>query len=847
MKLPKLGRKSSPQAEEEAPATDKQRKNAKEQAASISLGRLSVLMLVGVVVVLTLFAAAAYYFENQQARLLQAAEADRQAHRLAEGVATELRDVSARLAAIAANAAVLKAVTSGSAGQRETLAEELKLAFPGVWRLRLMPRNVTRIEDGSEPALGYAGLDMLNRSLSSGKRVPAEVHGRGGKHPNIVVVQPVVNPVDNEVVGHVMVHYKQSSLSGWLAASGQFPGQVSVAQSTGRGETLELFSAGAAPVDAAGEQAISIPGTSWSLVYSADLALTPTNIQTLVILGALLLGALVLNGALIFGLHGRYRKALRTDLATIKSFLDGREVTTSDSVTVQVEELRETINTLWQVDVDTSYDATEDLATEAVVDLDLELDLGDEGGEFADVPAAVPVELPMHIFRAYDIRGVVGTDLTSEVVTAIGRAFGSEVYEQGEQSVVIGRDGRHSGPELTDALSLGLRNSGRDVKDIGLVPTPVLYFATHFLGAKSGVMLTGSHNPPDYNGLKMVLNGEAMAGPAIYQLRERLMSGNLLAGHGDVDEVDIVSDYIARVSSDINVERPLRLVVDCGNGSASDVAPELLRELGCEVTELFCEVDGSFPNHHPDPSQPENLAHLAQEVKAQNADLGLAFDGDGDRLGVVSSRGEIIWPDRLMMLFAQDVLTRNPGAVIIYDVKCSSKLGQVIQQFGGRPLMWNSGHSLIKARMKETGALLGGELSGHIFFRERWFGFDDALYAAARLLEILSFDPRSSAEIFDELPNALNTPELRAELPEGRNFAVMDKIMENVEFPGAQVTTIDGLRVDYPDGWGLVRASNTLPVLTFRFEADDKAAMHRIQDAFRERVLAADSSVPLPF
>jgi len=360
-------------------------------------------------------------------------------------------------------------------------------------------------------------------------------------------------------------------------------------------------------------------------------------------------------------------------------------------------------------------------------------------------------------------------------------------------------------------------------------------------------MLTGSHNPPDYNGLKMVLNGDALSGTAIYDLRERLRIGNVLSGQGEVDEIDLVGDYISRVSSDINVERPLRLVVDCGNGSASEVAPELLRELGCDVTEMFCEVDGDFPNHHPDPSDPKNLQALIQEVRSQSADLGLAFDGDGDRLGVVASDGTIIWPDRLLMLFAQDVLIRNPGAIIIYDVKCTAKLGEFVQLQGGRGLMWKSGHTNIKARMKETGALLAGELSGHICFKERWFGFDDALYAAARLVELLSYDPRSSAEMFEELPNAMSTPELHADLPEGRSFAVMDALVAEHDFGDGRITDIDGLRVDYADGWGLVRASNTTPSLTFRFEADNKSAMRRVQDVFRSQILKADPSIALPF
>lgn len=846
MKLPSLGKKAA--AEEppaaDAAATPEQAKKRLKKAPrrGISLARISAMMMLGALLVLSLFAAAAYYYQQYQAGLLEDVEARQQAGHLADAVQVQLKNISARMEVVATDQRVLAAVSKGTDAQREALATEFSVAFPGIWTLRLMSSDVVSTDSSLEPPLGYADLDMLNRSVSTGKTVPAEVHGMGSKMATVVLVQPVIDPLTSDVAGHIMAYYHQRDLNRWLTKGKTFPGKLELVQSVDGGSNLPLFTSGKVGEMPSATHTFAVPGANWRIQATADLGRTSASVETLMALGVMLVAALLLSAMLVYGLHGRYRKALRTDLATVKRFLDGREAASVDVVQVQVEELRETVNALWQTDVDTSYSATEALAPEAGVDLELDLLDADEAG-----PVIPSVELPMQIFRAYDIRGVVGVDFTPEIVQALGQAFGSEAYEQGQQTVVVGRDGRLSGEELSTALVAGIRNSGRDVKDLGVVPTPILYFATHFLGSSSGVMLTGSHNPPEYNGLKMVLKGDALTGTALHELRERLRMGNLLAGHGDVDEIDIVADYISRVSSDINVERPLRLVVDCGNGSASDVAPELLRELGCDVTELFCDVDGEFPNHHPDPSDPANLQALIKEVRGQGADLGVAFDGDGDRIGVVDSEGNIIWPDRLMMLFAQDVLIRNPGAIIIYDVKSSAKLGQFVLENGGRGLMWKSGHSLIKARMKETGALLAGELSGHICFKERWFGFDDALYAAARLVELLSYDPRTSAEVFEELPNSMSTPELKAELPEGRSFAVMDALLADHDFGDARVSDIDGLRVEYSDSWGLVRASNTTPALTFRFEADDKSAMRRVQDVFRSQVLKADPSIALPF
>jgi len=454
---------------------------------------------------------------------------------------------------------------------------------------------------------------------------------------------------------------------------------------------------------------------------------------------------------------------------------------------------------------------------------------------------------PHNIFKAYDIRGIVDETLTTDSVYAIGRALGSEASKLQQKAIAVARDGRLSGPKLLQALIDGILSTGIDVVNVGRVPTPVLYFASYHLQTGCGVMLTGSHNPPQYNGLKMVLDNTALSGDTIQGLKQRILDNDFVSGQGTYSEIDISNDYLQRIVDDIKLAKPLKIIVDCGNGVAGELAPKLFRALGCDVTEMYCEIDGTFPNHHPDPSQPETLVDLIDKVKAEKADVGFAFDGDGDRLGVVSPSGEIIWPDRQMILYAQDILEREPGAEIIYDIKCSVHLDRAISEAGGKPLMWKTGHSLVKAKLKETGAPLAGEMSGHIFFKERWYGFDDALYTGARLLEILSKREESTEAVFSALPNMVNTPELRLEMNEGEHFPLMDKLVAAANFTDAKITDIDGIRVDFEYGWGLVRASNTTPCLVIRFEGHDEAAMKDVQEKFRKLFQSVDKSLSLPF
>ncbi len=455
--------------------------------------------------------------------------------------------------------------------------------------------------------------------------------------------------------------------------------------------------------------------------------------------------------------------------------------------------------------------------------------------------------LPAEIFKAYDIRGIVDKSLTPDVVRQIGQALGSLAREQGQSAIAVGRDGRLSGPALAGALMEGICAAGIDAIDVGCVPTPLTYFAAYELGCNSCVSVTGSHNPPDYNGLKMVIGGATLALDAIQALKKRIEDGAFLSGAGQRRSASVNAAYVERIVGDVRLARPMKIVMDCGNGVAGTIAPELFERLGCDVVPLYCAVDGNFPNHHPDPSKPENLADVIRALRETDAEIGIAFDGDGDRLGVVTKDGEIIYPDRQLMLFAADVLSRAPGGTIIYDVKCTRLLAPWIRRHGGEPLMWNTGHALVKAKLKETGAPLAGEMSGHTFFKERWYGFDDGLYTGARLLEILSRSADANAPL-KALPNAPATPELNIKMAEGEPFALIERLQKEGRFTGAEeIITIDGVRVEYADGFGLARASNTTPVVVLRFEADDPTALTRIQADFRQALTAVWPGLALPF
>ena len=458
---------------------------------------------------------------------------------------------------------------------------------------------------------------------------------------------------------------------------------------------------------------------------------------------------------------------------------------------------------------------------------------------------APPQPLTSSIFRAYDIRGIVDEQLSESMLYHIGLAVGTQVIRNGENSIAVGADGRLSSPRLGRALMKGLSDTGCKVFNLGAVPTPVLYFGVKTLGTESGIMLTGSHNPSNYNGCKIVIGGKTLANESITALHDLIQHQDYQRGTGSIEDHFIDQAYQDKISQDISLSRPLKVVLDAGNGIAGDIAPKLFKQLGCEVIELYCEVDGNFPNHHPDPGKPENLVDLKAAVAKHKADIGLAFDGDGDRVGVVTDTGKMIYPDKLLMLFAQDVISRNPNAEIIYDVKCTRLLEPFIKNIGGVPTMWKTGHSLIKSKMISTGALLAGEMSGHIFFKERWYGFDDGIYSAVRLCEILANSTESASELFKRFPEDVSTPEININVTEDEKFELVRQL-QKAQFATGKVSTIDGIRVDYPDGWGLVRASNTTPVLVLRFEGQSQAVLQRIQDEFQRHLYAVDAKLTVP-
>ena len=750
---------------------------------------------------------------------------------------------------VAQDPQVVAALGKADRSALERLAEELQGQIPGALRLRIVLPNTVEPDKAARPPLVYAGLNLLRQAALAEQQMPIEYHLAGTEDAHLALVSRV--PPAGMPVGflHVAVSAKlaQERLSALNAQDFRLelrqplPGQASALIASTDGSTASMTDELArAPV----------PGTTWQLVLHGSLDAGLGNLAADPILSGVSLLALATAGGLLFFLFRRGRAPASAGApnfqGAILAIYNG-EYPGLEGLVRGTSPLPEPRSF-----VDEAKEAPEPEAE--TVDLSLFAAVSDN--DFIDLvpdepaaptPAATPVA--QVIFRAYDIRGVADDTLTTDAVHQIGRAIASEAAAHGHQTALVGRDGRVSSPALHEALIGGLRQSGIDVLDIGLVPTPLLYFATNYLDIPTGVMLTGSHNPAEYNGLKVVINGTTLSGDAIQAIRRRVNEQDFATGSGTLHQMDIIPDYIRQISEDIPVAltRPMKVVVDCANAVPGLVVPHVLRALGHDVVELNCDLDGAFPNHPPDPSQPANLNDLMLAVKLQGADVGLAFDGDGDRLGVVDSTGKVIWPDRQLMLFARDMLSRNPGAKVVFDVKCTSRLAREIRAAGGEPIMWKSGHSLIKSKMQETGALLGGEMTGHLFFREGWFGFDDGIYASARLLEILVHEKRPPAAVFASLPDTLATPEILLPMAEEYHEGFMESILAAAVFEGAERTLIDGLRVDYPDRWGLVRPSNTSASIVLRFEGDTPAALHHIQQEFRLLLQQVDPSLTITF
>jgi len=769
-----------------------------------------------------------------------------EATRLAKQVSVALDDARAALARLAEDPKVVTALT-GAPDARLAVGTALAADIPGALLLRLVPAGTVQPDESRQPPLTYASLALLRQAAAQDKPAVIELHLGGTPDAHVALVRRV--PPAGEPVGFLHLALDPKVIDDAVATLDGKGLEIEVRQSVPGAPPLVLAKQGRAADGRVDIAQAPVPGTSWQLVlrrrggagvggdgFALPSLLLPAGGLALAAVAALVLLRRRRAGGAggpveTSDYQGAVRAILEGQYPGLEALLPGtlaRPLSAAQPLPAQDVHTRTAEMPAFDASATTVHQPNE---------------------AEAPAPQAEATAIDPVIFRSYDIRGVVGTSLTNDAMRQLGRAIGSEAQALGQQTVIVARDGRVSSVSLQESLVEGLLSTGCDVLEIGLVPTPVLYFATHYLDTRTGVMITGSHNPPEYNGLKIVLDGTALSGDAIQAIRRRVEQQDYASGQGTLQQTEIVPDYIRRISEEIPVSlgRTLKVVVDCGNGVPGIVAPHILRAIGHDVIELYCEVDGDFPNHHPDPSEPANLEDLIIMVKHEDADLGLAFDGDGDRLGVVDREGNILWADRQLMLFARDVLSRNPGATIVYDVKCSRRLADVIREAGGVPLMWKTGHSLIKSKMVETGALLGGEISGHICFKERWYGFDDALYAAARLLELLVDAKIPPEELFAGLPSGVATPELKIPMPEERHTEFMEKIGVAADFPDAEITDIDGLRVDLPNSWGLVRASNTTPCLVLRFEGDDAQALAEIQERFRHLLLAVDPGLELPF
>ena len=734
-----------------------------------------------------------------------------------------------------------------NAAELENIADEtLKQNFPYVLKLHFLDSEFNQKQDDPVAPISYASIALADKAEQSGEVTVAEIHSPGTPLQHIAIAAPVFNSNKN-VVGTVLVAFNAEAILHAVRQPGIEHVRFMLLQNVGETNFELVLSSGF--VGKSGTGTVKIDQTIWSLTYQL---LNEPGLVDHLLPALIIIVWLILIGVLIFVKQQQLSKTIKHDQEIVVSIVENKLKGIKQNLmsNYALKDNKAMFNALSQTEVSAEAVSkskkvrkTKPAAKEEAPESNkpaFPSSVSQSEGAAAEVHDIDAGEISPAIFRAYDIRGIVGDNLNFEQAYIIGKAIGTLAMERGESSMLVARDGRASSKDLSSTLIRGLVESGIDVIDIGLVPTPVMYFGTHFLSVRSGVMVTGSHNPAEYNGFKIVIDGDALTSDQVQEIYQCIVSGEFISGEGSKDKQDISADYIHRITEDIQLLKPMKVVLDCGHGVASVVARNLFESLGCDVTTLYCEIDSQFPAHHPDPGNQENMKDLAKAVVDENADLGIAFDGDGDRLGVVDSSGKIILPDRVLMVLAEDVLIRNPGADIIYDVKSTKLLASHILSQGGRPIMWKTGHSIMKLKMKETGALLGGELSGHIFFTERWYGFDDALYAAARLLEVVSGDGRSSAAMFAELPDTVNTPEITVSVAEGMQHKIMAKVLESSEklFPGAKINNIDGIRAEYPGAWGLIRASNTTPSLVLRFEADDEESLEKVKKVFRALIKA---------
>lgn len=859
-----------------APETNKKRAPVSNPRGIAARGNaLRRLAVVALLVALVPIALGFSYLIALREPAVQSRQIERVASSFATQQATNMHRLFTRLKERIQGAAqsplALSAIASQSKDDISLVEQAMLDYFPEVISLRIIPigdMGTADFEGGNQGLRNHIEVDLVRRT-STGQQTEPEAYKFESQwltsmaaqvnHPRIADrLAVIIVTIDNEQIS--------KQLKSLDTGAGKFALEQQYTSSSGVDRTDIVAFSGSGDA-ALFTRYADIPGTPWRVAFTPSRALVDTlttdqlplfAVMVLSILGAIAALAIILI---------LFPRTLVSEVQKVISAADRKsslELAIPELVTIAKQLRRATLRTqrpgdassteLPQAEVELLESQSSDLTnpmfqSASILDADeevLELDLATADDNAAPEPAGIE-GFPEHVFRAYDIRGDAQTELSDELITGIARAIGSIAGEMDEQTLIVGCDGRSSSPRIKSAVIRALMESGRDVIDIGMVPTPLLYFATRHLSCKSGVMVTGSHNPPEHNGLKIVLNRHTIAAGGIQQVRDRVVSGEFSKGNGRMIREDIVPPYMEEVVHDIAIAVPLKIVIDAGNGATGGIAPALFEDLGCEVVPLYCDVDGTFPNHPPDTSNEDNLADLAKEVQEQGADFGVAFDGDGDRLAVVTSSGRIVRSDVLLMIYAQDVVARNPGADVVFDVKCSRNLTNLITHHGGRPVLWKTGHAFMKEKMTETGALLGGEFSGHMFFGERWYGFDDGMYAAARLAEILSTHGDSLDDAIADLPSSINTPEIIIPVAEQDKFSLVERIVKNADFSPGKVNTMDGIRVDYTDGWGLVRASNTGAALTARFEADTEENLELIKAEFRAQIALVEPDLELNF
>lgn len=855
------------------------RAEVKGKRGENSMIRIFSILSVLTLLLLAISSGGTFWLINSDAESLSIKSTESTANSIAQNIAAKTRSLQSTISAFAAYPEVILAASSQNSAQMTKTATSLESLIPTAMKLRILPINISAPDTQHSPIMGNADLIMVQDTHSK-PQIPF-LHGEG-KDRHLAITAAIKQ--DDQIIGVLLASLKfgffQSILNNYQLSDHH----ISIKQ----GNTL-LASVGKQTDNILQQNDINVPNTSWVVHYAHN---APSDTTTLMSFAGFILFPGILACLACFMAFRQIAGLIRQDQhSLIKVLQDLMDQKNIGSYPMQLNEMEKVSTSLIQLfkksnllpnSTDNSEPSNSETTDETrkktaksanIKDTELlgvslfnttdNIDV-DEENDIASAPnldsesisptpmttdSASEIDITSSIYRAYDIRGIAGQSLTEEIVFDIGKAIGSEAKEKGVETIIGGRDGRTSSESLSQALYKGINSTGVNILDLGLAPSPLVYFVAHHSEGKSGVVVTGSHNPAEYNGIKIVLKGESLAGEQITQIKQRVDAQNFISDtEGSIEENNqFVNEYIGLISEDIHLVRPMKVVIDGSNGAAGKLAPILLKTLGCEVVELFCDIDGTFPNHAPDPSQPENLSDLISAVEQHQADVGIAFDGDGDRLGVVDNQGKIIYADRQLMLFAKDVLSTKLGAEIIYDVKCTRLLGEQIKKAGGRPVMWKSGHSFIKSRMKQTAAALGGEMSGHIFLNDRWFGFDDALYAASRLIEILSSDTRTSHEVFADYPDNINTPEIRIPLEEGQSQQLMKGIQAQAQFDNANIVDIDGLRVEFNDGWGLVRASNTIPALILRFEANGEEALKRIQNQFKTLLTSVNADLSIPF